>query len=42
MNYTISTIFDHLKKRGCPFEHYLHSPQDETVSKIIAFINKNS
>ncbi|KZZ83749.1 DNA ligase D [Bacillus sp. SJS] len=41
MNYTIATIFDHLNKRGCPLKHYFHSPQDETVSKIISFINGN-
>ncbi|WP_241156848.1 DNA ligase D [Bacillus sp. FJAT-42376] len=40
-DFTVFTVFDHLIKRGCPFENYLNSPQDETVSNVIAFIRKN-
>lgn len=38
--FTIVSVFEHIKKRGCPFEGYLSSPQDEAVSDIIKFIKK--
>ncbi|WP_241680250.1 DNA ligase D [Metabacillus mangrovi] len=40
--YNVNTVFSFISKRGCPFQRYFISPQDEAVSEVLQFIRNHA